>query len=327
MENQIRVCENKAIVVGKLKEKNINFISKDGKLMATGYLVIVTNTKYGKGEIRVSVLQNALTKDGKENTLYKGLQTVQNEYKSILQVGSEEAADLVKIEGNLTDDTYFNTKKNEFVEKIGIRASFINRIERVDKAGKTIEDCSKVALEGYIAEINQHEEELQVKFVSVGYGGVAVPVECYIPKQLVIPFQGRHQVGQTTTLNFDIVNSVETNKVQEEVGFGEGLGEEITRTITKNVVFGGGAIDYTNGYTNEDVQQSMSRRAAVLDTKKEKALKKESNGSFGAPNGGFSTQGQQGFTVQNQSQGGFTAGGFNGGVVGGFSMPTGNFGV
>ena len=67
MENTTRQSNNKAFVTGILKEKNINFKTNDeGKEMASGYLLLITNTPSGKGEVKVSVSQNRFTTDGKE---------------------------------------------------------------------------------------------------------------------------------------------------------------------------------------------------------------------------------------------------------------------
>lgn len=328
MENQVRVCNNESFVVGRLKEKKIKLTkSPEGKDGISGYLVIVTDTKYGKGEVRISLMQSALTKDNKENSLYKGLVTVMNEYKSSVETGSIETADLIKIQGSLSDETYYNVKKGDFVEKVGTKGTFVNRIDRISKSGEVVEDKVNVCLEGYIANIKQVGEELEVKFITIGYGGVAIPVIGYVPKELVIPFQSRHQVGQTTTLYIAIVNSVEVTQVQTEVGFGEELGEKIEKVIVKNVIFGGGAINYNNPYTQEQIQQALALREVKLQEKKVKAIEKESQAStnmtvgFGQPGGG-----QFGGAAAGQGMGmGMQNPGFNM-PNGGFNMPSGSFG-
>lgn len=304
MENQIKICENEAFVVGRLKEKNIKFTRDDsGRLMASGHLVISTNTKFGQGETRVSLLQYELTKNGTENSLYKGLKTIQAEYKSANETGSIETADLVKISGSLSDETYFNTKSNDFVEKVGIRGTFVNRVTREKEA----EDKVNVMLEGHIADIKAVEDELEVHFISVGYGGVAIPIVGYVPKDLVIPFQNRHQVGQTTTLYFAIVNTVVVTKIEKEHGFGESLGEVIEKTVNKNIIFGGGAIDYNTPYTNEQMQQALSLREVKLNEKKEKSLKKDKSNNmtagFGQGNNNFGMPQQNGFGMPQQGTG------------------------
>lgn len=288
MENQIRVANNEAYVVGTLKEKNISFKSIDNKLMATGNLVIATETKYGKGEVRVSVMQNALTREGKENSLYKGLVTVNNEYKSIQEVG-EENADVVKIKGQLSDETYYSTKKNDFVEKLGIRGTFINRINRIDKSGNTVEDCVKVGIEGCIADMQPDGDRLKVKIITVGYRGVAIPIDAIVDPELVGAFQSTYQVGATATFYIAIVNTVVVTKAKTETIFGEDLGEVIEREIIEYKIFGGGDVDYNTGYTNDQIRQALSSREIALEEKKQKAIEKESsaptmNPGFGTPN-------------------------------------------
>lgn len=327
-QNQIRVCNNDAFIVGKLKEKKITFTRDSaGKVMATGYLVLSTNTKYGKGEVRVSVMQYELTKEGKENSLYKALLTIQNEYKSSVETGSIETADLIKIQGSLNDETYYSTKKEDFVEKVGARATFINRTTREKEA----EDKVNIMLEGYIAETKPVGEELEVKFITIGYGGVAIPIVGYVPKELVVPFQGRHQVGQTTTLYFAIVNSVEVKELETEHGFGDSFGETIEKVTIKNVIFGGGAINYNQAYTPDQIRQALSLREVKLEERKTKAIEKEKKAGnmttgFGAPTG--QSQGTTGFGMAmgvGTGTGGFNmpTGGFNMGAASGFNMPSG----
>ena len=79
----VQQTENKAYVIGVLKEKKIDFkVSSNGREMASGKLVVVCDTPLGKGEVEVKVMQFADKKDGTPNSLFKGLQTVQNEFKS-----------------------------------------------------------------------------------------------------------------------------------------------------------------------------------------------------------------------------------------------------
>ena len=64
MENTTRQSNNKAFITGILKEKNLTFkTNAEGKEVATGYLMLITNTPSGKGEVKVSVSQNKLTKE------------------------------------------------------------------------------------------------------------------------------------------------------------------------------------------------------------------------------------------------------------------------
>lgn len=288
MENTTRQSNNKAFITGILKEKNITFkTNAEGKEVASGYLMVITNTPSGKGEVKVSVSQNRITKDGKENSLYKGLVTIQNEYLGTKDTGSEETADVVKITGELRDGTYYSTKKGDFVNKLDLKGTFI---ERVDKT-KEIEHGVKIILEGCIADIKPVDDELEVKMVGIGYGGVAIPVVARVEKDLVIPFQQTYQVGNTTQLNFAMINVVEVEEYQKNVAFGQSIGEKIEKTISKTIIFGGDAVNYQTPYSEEQVRQALALREVKLEEKKKTAEEKEANGGvqmnqgFGAPNG------------------------------------------
>lgn len=323
MTNQVvQQTENKAFVIGVLKEKKIDFkVSSNGRQMASGKLVVICDTPLGKGEVEVKVMQFADKKDGTPNSLYKGLQTVAQTYKSVAEVGVENA-DTIKIEGSLEDETYYSTNKNDFVEKLQIKATFINRVE-----ANTPHAC-KVGFEGCITKTTPVDNELEVEIVGIGYQGVAVPVTGLIPEHLVGAFQGRYTVGSTTSLNIAILNVVTIKEVQQEVGFGEGLGEVIERHVTKRIIFGGGMVKYqgtAGAISDETVKQGLALRQAKLEAKKEEAIKKASgagatmDAGFGGANAGFGA----GMAT------GAPAGGFGGMMPqGGFggAMPTGGFG-
>ena len=310
MNNQVVQTGNKAVVVGILKEKKIDFkVSANGRQMASGKLVVICDTPVGKGEVEVRVMQFADKKDGTPNSLYKGLQTVAQTYKSELEFG-EGNADTIKIEGQLEDGTYYSANKGDYVEKQDIKGTFINRVDA------TTPHCCKVEIEGCITKITPKEQELEVEIVGIGYEGVAVPVKGMIPQHLVGAFQGRYTVGCTTSLYIAILKTVTTEEVQAEVGFGEGFGEVITRTVTNKTVFGGGAIKYqgtAGAVSEESVKQGLALRQAKLEAKKEDAMKK---------NSGANTSMDTGF-------GGVPTGGANqgfGAATGGFGAPTGGFG-
>ena len=324
MNNQqvVQQTENKAFVIGVLKEKKIDFkVSSNGRQMASGKLVVICDTPLGKGEVEVKVMQFADKKDGTPNSLYKGLQTVAQQYKSVAEVGLENA-DTIKIEGSLEDETYYSANKGDFVEKLQIKATFINRVDA------TMAHACKVGFEGCITKTTPKDNELEVELVGIGYQGVAVPVTGVIPEHLVGAFQGRYTVGSTATLNIAILNVVTTKEVQQEVGFGESLGEVITTTVNKRIIFGGNMPKYqgvAGAIADETVKQGLALRQAKLEAKKEEAINKASgagasmDAGFGGANAGFGAGAPTGAPT-----GGFGGmmpqGGFGG------SMPTGGFG-
>lgn len=295
MNNQeVKQTENKAFIVGVLKKKEIEFkpTKTTGKLRASGYLTLVIDTTVGKGEVKVRVDQYAEKKDGGANSLYKALQTVAQQYKSIEEVGENGVADTIKIEGSLNDETYYSTKKEEFVEKLELKALFINRVDA------STPHCCKVVFEGRISNITPIGSELEVETIGIGYEGVAVPIKAIIPQHLVAAFQGRYNVGCTTTLNIAIINEVTTKVLQEEVGFGEGIGEVIETYTTKRTIFGGGTPKFEGvpgAISLETTKQGIAIREQKLQEKKDNAIKNSQGGAtmdagFGGVNpGGFNT--------------------------------------
>lgn len=302
MNNQ---TDNKAYVIGILKEKKIEFkVTTTGRQIAMGHLILIVDTSLGKGEVKVKVMQFADKKDGTPNSLYKGLQTVSQTYKSILEFG-EENADTIKIEGQLEDNAYYSANKGDFVESLQIKGTFLNRVDA------STPHCCKIGFEGCITSATPIANELEVQIVGIGYEGVAIPVKAMIPENLVGAFQGKYQVGCTALLNIAILNVVEISQVQEEVGFGEGLGETIERHITKRIIFGGSNPKYagTPGAISEDsVKQGLALRQARLEKRKEDSAKTSGatmDSGFGAAPAGT------GFTAPGVGFG-MPAGGFSG---------------
>lgn len=303
MEN--RQTENKAYIIGVLVEKKLNFgLSKSGKPMVSGHLDVETITPLGTGVVRVKVMQMAQKSNGQDNPLYKALYTVNQTYKAKIDIVGEEVADTVKIQGSLEDGTYYNTNKGDFVEKVELKQLFIERVPA------ETQHCCKVAFEGYLSKITPIENgsELEVEIIGIGYQGIAVPVKATIPNDLVSAFQGKYMVGQTATLNIAFLNQVEVIEKEEEVGFGEGLGEKIERTVYKRIIFGGTKAIFEgqpNAISKQVVEQGLAIRENKLQEDKVKAESKTGasmQGGFGVPaNGGFTAP-----TGGTQAGGGFT---------------------
>lgn len=315
MDNKLKQTNNNAFVTGILKEKKIEFkkSKKTGRDMAIGHLIIKTNNDYGVGETKVKVMQFADKKDGTANSLYKGLQTINNTTKSILEVG-EENASLLKITGDLSDETYYSVNKDEFINKLEVRGTFVNRLDKdVDSQGNKIQQGAKASVEGYISKITPVNDEVEVELIAIGYEGVAIPVTGTIPAHLTAAFLNRYKVGCLAELNYAIVNTVETKVVQDEVGFGETIGEVIETINTKRVIFGGGVPKFGE-ITEDQIINALALREKKLEEKKIEAIEKSNNA------GDNMTQGfdnvPNGFGINNtfntQQSGNFGAGSFGG---------------
>lgn len=262
MENNIlQQSNNKGIIIGKLKEKKITFATgkESGKAYAKGTLTVVVNTADGVNEIRVNVMQMALKKnDGGENGLYKALQTVNNEYKSILEVG-EEQADTIKIEGSLEMNDYYNRNRDEVVSSLQVKGTIINRVDA------TSEHMAKFKIGGFIEDINNKEDNsVDVQMTSIAYGGKAFPVTVNVPKEGVPTFVAMFYQGCTADINFDMVNAVEVSKSVDNVGWGTGIDDIAERRVRVNRAFGGSVLPV--GYTQDQIVQVKNIRQQRLET-------------------------------------------------------------
>lgn len=309
MEQSIRQTENRMFVLGKVKSKKIKIdVDAEKGSYIAGHIVVATDTVVGSGETKIEFKQFMNKKDGTPNGLFKGLETVAREYKDADTFGMENA-DLIKVEGELGDGTYYSTRSGKFVEGLRIKGTFFNRLD-VEQ-----EHCCKAGFEGYIANINQLETgELEVTTIGIGYEGVAVPIKGIVKKEMAMEFMNYYRVGQTATLNFAIINEVKIEQVQEQVGFGQGLGEVIEKHIRKNIIFGGSVVNTVNPITEETVKKALAIREANLEKNKERALARANAGGM---NIGFGTPASEG------TNGGFNApmNGFGSVPAGGFTMP------
>lgn len=281
---QLQQSNNEGIIIGKLKEKKIDFAvgKESGKAYAKGTLTVVVNTADGINEIKVSVMQMALKKDGGENGLYKALQTINNEYKTIVDHG-EELADTIKVKGSLEMNDYYNKNKDEVSSFLQVKGTIMERVDA------TSEHMAKFKIGGFIETITDKEDgTADVAMVSIAYGGKALPVTVTIPKEGVAPFKGMFYPQCTADLNFDLVNAVEVTKTVETVGWGQPFETVAEKRIRVNRAFGGNVLPV--GYTADQIVQVKNIRQQMLETMlaegREKATQAPA-GNVGAPAGGF----------------------------------------
>lgn len=317
MENtQLQQSNNEGIIVGKLKEKKIDFAvgKESGKAYAKGHLTLVVNTVDGINEIKVSVMQMALKKNGEENGLYKALQTINNEYKTIVEHG-EELADTIKVKGSLEMNDYYNKNKDEVSSFLQVKGTIMERVDA------TSEHMAKFKIGGFIETITDKEDgTADVVMVSIAYGGKALPVTVNIPKEGVAPFKGMFYPQCTADINFDLVNAVVVTKTSETVGWGQAFETVAEKRVRVNRAFGGNVLPV--GYTADQILQVKNIRQQMLETMltegREKA-KQALAGNAGAPASGFGV----GFGAPAGQQ----PAGFGAGFGQGFGAPAGATGT
>lgn len=120
-ETNLRQADAFVTVEGIVSEKDLKKEIEDGKTVIKGSVTVKTSdTNF----VRFSVYAAEKTKKGTSNPAYSGLETVMDQYKSIAEVGAEEA-DCVNVRGQL--NPYPGRDGREIV---GYRANFFNRVKR-----------------------------------------------------------------------------------------------------------------------------------------------------------------------------------------------------
>jgi len=270
----LREAENKVTIEGTVSEINIEVKQVQGKEAITGEVVIQTE----ENSIHtVDVFAYKLKKDGNDNSVFKGLTTIMDEYKSIAKVGKEEA-DKVRITGaKLVVNDYYNPA-GELKSPIKINTNFVNRL----KPGEEYEPKAEFEVEVFIHKINDEIDkktgDLTGRKIISGlvpiYDGKVVPMEFIVAdKEYIDAVDSMYEAGQTIKIYGDLINTVFTTKKITAVAIGKP--KETTTTITtREMVFTGGTEPYVEDspllFNMETIKNAMTVRAEHLEELKNK---------------------------------------------------------
>lgn len=272
---ELREALNEVFIEGILKEKTLELatINVQGKKadVIRGELVISDKEN---SEHRVRVFANKLTKEGKENSVYKGLKTVMDEYVSVaeaLKLGqTAEAADKVRItKGKIGLNEYY-TPNGELRSFPIVTTNFVNRV----KDG-TYNPKAEFSLEFYfdniLPEIKDNEEtgRLIVKGIVPVYGGEVIPLTLIVADEDAVNYiQTNYEKGKTGKVWGELVNTVEITKIVEQ-GFGKAKEKIVTKIINELVITGGEEDQYSEdderSYSTDLIKKAMAERDIKLD--------------------------------------------------------------
>jgi len=288
-ETILREADNKVFVEGTVSEINFEIKEIDGKEAIMGDIVIQLDDD---SICTVDIFSYKFKKDGNENTIFKGLSTVMNEYKSIAKFGKEEA-DKVRISGAklIVNDYYNNT--GVLKSDIKIQTSFINRM----KQGEELNPKAEFEVELFIHKINDEidkNNELTGNKIISGlvpvYDGKIVPMDFIVKDpELVQGIESLYEPGQTIKLYGDVNISITTTKTIVPVAIGKP--KEIINTITTRelIVTGGSepyAEDDANTFNIETIKNAMAVRTEFLEELKNKKDTPRGSKISSVPNSG-----------------------------------------
>lgn len=304
-QDQLRQLSNSVEVIGKLKSKELEIkTSKNGNEYITGKLVVLSkiDDKLNETAIKIFIM--------KSSKLFKGIETVKNEYKAMDDVG-EENSDRIKVTGELKLNEYYNSN-GTLVQFNEVKGVFFNRLDTTnDQPDKALASIDVVidSFEQKMDKDNLPTGDYSVNAFTVGFGNEVIELKNAIVKSdLAQAFMGLYQPGQTGRLTFKLNNYVEIEEKVEEVsapthGFGSTETVE-TNSVIKNYVNNleiiGGDVPYfgSKEYSQEEIQKAKQIRNLKLTTLQQPApaVPQTNTGFGGVPN----TAPTQSIPQQNQ---------------------------
>lgn len=271
MENtQLRQLQNTVEIIGTLKSKDLEVrTSKKGNQYMSGNLVVqsVVDNKINETRVRVFTMQSS--------KLFKGIETVKNEYKSIDEYG-EENADRIRVIGELRLNEYYNQQGN-LVQFNEVRGIFFNRLDKGNKQPDKAIASIETVVENFVEKTDKDglpTGEYAVNGFTVGWGNEVIELKnVVIGKELAQSFMDLYQPGSTGLLTYKLNNYVEVEERQEEQNTTHGFGSSekvsssnIIKNYVNNIEIIGGDMPFfgSKEYTPDEIAAAKKIRALKL---------------------------------------------------------------
>jgi len=278
----LREAENKVTIEGIVSEINMEIKQIDGKEGITGDVVIQKNDD---SICTVDIFSYKFKKDGTENSVFKGLNTIMNEYKSIAKVGKEEA-DKVRISGaKLAVNDYYNPA-GELKSILKVQTNFINRLKPGEEFNPRADFEVEVFIHKMTDEIDKKTNEVTgrklISALMPIYDGKIVPVEFIVADpDIVRGIESLYEPGQTVKLYGDVNISITTTKTIVPVAIGKPK-EVISTLTTRELIVTGGSEPYLednpNNFNVETIKNAMAVRTEALEELKRKKDSQKGSG-------------------------------------------------
>lgn len=228
-ETNLRQAEAKISAEGIVSEINLSETVEDGMTKIKGSLTVKTSDV---NFIKYNVNVGEKTKSGADNRAYAGIQTVMNTYKSIADVGEDEA-DRVRVVGDISP--FRNAETGE--EVVWYKSNFFKRID-ANTCNPSSEFSIELFISAIIPETNVDGEtgRILVKGWLPTYNGIE-------PIVLVANNDTEDQVASAIESTFSPGQTVHF--------FGEAVNNRVVKTVTIPVAIGKPKVQTKTTYINE----------------------------------------------------------------------------
>lgn len=299
METNLREALAEIEVEGILAQKNLELKMENNKGVIRGDMVIQIDEDRS---VTFNVYVNQYKSDGKggftdeKNSIFEGMNTILEEYKSIANDGIENADRIRVTKGSIRPSTFFDDKGMKH-EKVKYQTNFFNRINNEAE----FEPKAKFDIELYISSIineigkDENGEMTETRRVLVKgwlptYNGIE-PIQLVAPKEYGIAetILNDFEIGQTVNFYGDCMNT--KKEWYEDIPVKVGKPRKKRHIEYKNELIIESASDpyeeegVKPAYKTEVINAAIADRELLLKEKAEKAVQKKTstNNSFNKP--------------------------------------------
>ena len=255
-KTNLRQSTMKVNCEGIVSEKDLKVVTEDGATKIQGSLTVKTNdTNF----IRFNVNVNEKTKAGADNKTFAGIKTVMEEYKSIAEVGEEEA-DKVKVNGDLN----IYTGQNGTI--VGYKSNFFNRLKNPDEFEPKAEFAVEVFVSSIAPEVNTEGEEtgrVVVNGWTATYAGVE-PVKLVAEGDIASAVDSTFEPGQTVEFYGEVINSRVEKVTEIPVAIGKPR-RKVETSYKNELLITGASEAYEEGVTPEKPYEAEVIKAAIQE--------------------------------------------------------------
>lgn len=258
-ETNLRQAKARAFVEGMVSEKDLKEVTEDGETKIVGYVTIKTSDV---NFVKFNVNAKQKTNAGTENKAYKGLVTVMENYKSIAEVGADEA-DIVRVSGDISPFTGENGENMVF-----FRSNFFTRVKEQDL--EDFETKSEFDVELFISAI---APELDTDGIETGrlivegwmptYNGIE-PLKLVAGKDLADDIESGYEVGQTVNFFGEIINNRIETVTEIPVKIGKPK-REVKVTYKNDLLIQGASVSYDDEESTEEPYDAKVIKAAIQE--------------------------------------------------------------
>lgn len=262
----LRQAENFVLIEGTLLENRLEEKEVNGKEAITGEMDIEVR----ENEVHtVSFFTYKYKNDGTENSIYKGLKTAMNEYKSVASNVREEA-DRVRVTGDSIRLNEYYGQDDQLRSIPQIQSNFITRVRADEEFNPRAEFDVEIFVKSVTPEYKNDEETGRaiVKAYIVLYEGKVIPFDFVVDKDGADFVSENYEPGVTARVYGDIINYKDVKEEEKLVAFGKPQKKVTTKTVREYFITGGSEPydeDDLKAYDKEVIKKALTEREVWLE--------------------------------------------------------------